>query len=88
MIQNHEIPGALVIIIVLLIILCSLIFLAFLGYLPSPLSNQLDAHDKNVRRSEKQIGLQCGVLMEMRGRDPLLCFDEKVVPERVFIGTR
>ena len=85
---EHEVPGYLIVIILFLVLLCMAIFLAFLGYLPSPLSEKLSAHDQRTSTLERTTGLQCGVLMEMSQRDPLKCFDDTVHPREGFVGIR
>ena len=86
-IPDHELPGWLVVIIFGLVAVLALLTLAFLGYLPSPLSTQLTAHDLAGRRADRAALITCGVTMEKAGRQPLKCFDEDD-PRSIFVGTR
>ena len=86
-IPDHELPGWLVVIILGLVILCLLLALAFLGYLPSPLSTKIDAHDAKATRADRASLIACGAMMEVAGRPPLKCFDDDD-PRNVFVGTR
>jgi len=86
-IPDHELPGWLVVIILGLVILCLLLALAFLGYLPSPLSTKLDAHDARAIRGERAGLIACGAMMEVAGRAPLKCFDDDD-PRAIFLGAR
>ena len=86
-IHDHELPGWLVVIILGLVILCLLLALAFLGYLPSPLTTKLDAHDLKSQRADRASLIACGAMMEVAGRPPLKCFDDDD-PRTIFIGTR
>ena len=86
-IPDHELPGWLVVIILGLVILCLLLALAFLGYLPSPLTTKLDAHDLKSQRADRASLIACGAMMEVAGRPPLKCFDDDD-PRTIFIGTR
>ncbi len=86
-IPDHELPGWLVLIILGLVICCLLLALAFLGYLPSPLSAQLTAHDFAGRRSDRAALITCGTTAELAKRDPLRCFDNDD-PKTIFLGAR
>ena len=89
-IPDHELPGWLVSIIFVLVILCLILALAFLGYLPSPLSSKLEAHDKRGERMERANLITCGLLMESVRKRPelaLRCFDDDD-PKSIFVGTR
>ena len=86
-IPDHELPGWLVVIILGLVILCLLLALAFLGYLPSPLTTKLDAHDTKTGRIDRASLIACGAMMELADRSPLKCFDESD-PRSIFVGTR
>ena len=69
-IPDHELPGWLVVIILGLVILCLLLAMAFLGYLPSPLSTKIDAHDAKATRADRASLIACGAMMEVAGRPP------------------
>ena len=86
-IPDHELPGWLVVIILGLVLLCLVLALAFLGYLPSPLTAKLDAHDTKAARGDRAGLIACGAMMELVDRSPLKCFDESD-PRSVFVGTR
>lgn len=86
-IPDHELPGWLVLIILGLVILCLILALAFLGYLPSPLTTKLDAHDAKAIRADRASLITCGALMEMSGRTAIRCFDDDD-PRSIFVGTR
>lgn len=86
-IDEHELPGYLVVIIILLAAGILVLTLAFLGYLPSPLSAQLSAHDFAGRRSDRAALITCGTTAELAKRDPLRCFDADD-PRSIFVGTR
>lgn len=86
-IPDHELPGWLVVIIFGLVILALLLALAFLGYLPSPLSVKLDAHDAKATRADRASLIACGAMMEVAGRAPLKCFDDDD-PRAIFLGAR
>lgn len=86
-IHDHELPGFLVVIILLLAVGILVLALAFLGYLPSPLSAQLAAHDFAGRRSDRAALITCGTTMETAKRNPLRCFDDDD-PRNVFVGAR
>ncbi len=86
-IPDHELPGWLVVIILGLVILSILLAVAFLGYLPSPLSSKLDAHDARGVRADRASLIACGAMMEVAGRPPLKCFDNDD-PRSIFVGTR
>ena len=86
-IPDHELPGWLVLIILALVALSLLLALAFLGYLPSPLSSKLDAHDAKATRASRAGLIACGAMMEVAGRAPLKCFDDDD-PRSIFLGTR
>ena len=86
-IPEHELPGWLVVIILGLVLLCLVLALAFLGYLPSPLTAKLDAHDAKAARADRASLIACGAMMELVDRPPLKCFDESD-PRNIFVGTR
>ena len=86
-IPDHELPGWLVVIILGLVILSLLLALALLGYLPSPLSSKLDAHDDKATRADRASLITCGAILEMTGRKAIRCFDEDDA-RNVFVGTR
>ena len=86
-IPDHELPGWLVVIIFGLVILALLLALAFLGYLPSPLSVKLDAHDAKATRADRASLIACGAMMEVAKRSALKCFDDDD-PRSIFVGTR
>ena len=86
-IPDHELPGWLVVIIMILAGLCLVLALAYLGYLPSPLSSKLDAHDARGTRADRASLIACGAMMEVAGRLPLKCFDDDD-PRSIFVGTR
>lgn len=70
----------------LLVALCVLLFLAFLGYLPSPLSTQLEAHDQSQDRLLHTQQVACGYLAHLAKGDPLKCYG--TIPGYVSTGTR
>ena len=86
-IPDHELPGWLVVIILGLVLLCLLLALAFLGYLPSPLTTKLDAHDLKSQRADRAGLIACGAMMEVAQRSALQCFDDSD-PRSIFVGTR
>ncbi len=85
-IPDHELPGWLVVIILGLVILSILLALAFLGYLPSPLSTQLEAQARHNVKIDRTLEIVCGAHMEWVGRGALVCFDESINPRDVFVG--
>ena len=87
-ISDHELPGWLVVIIFFLTALCLLLALAYLGYLPSPLSSQLEAQARHSVKIERTLEVVCGAHMEWIGKGAIVCFDESINPRDVFLGTR
>ena len=86
-IYDHELPGYLVVIIFVCLGIIALLALAFLGYLPSPLSSKLDAHDDKTTRADRASLIACGAMMEVADRTALNCFDN-TDPRSIFVGTR
>ena len=86
-IPDHELPGWLVVIILGLVFLCLILALAFLGYIPSPLSAKLDAHDAKATRADRASLIACGAMLEMTGRKAIRCFDDDD-PRSIFVGAR
>ena len=87
-IHDHELPGWLVIIILGLVILCLLLALAYLGYLPSPLSEKLDAEARHSVKIERTLEIVCATHVQWVGQQAIICFDESINPRDVFVGTR
>lgn len=86
-IPDHELPGWLVIIIVGLVAILLLLSLAYIGYLPSPLSAKLDAAYHRAGNVERAVLISCGAMLELTKRSPLKCF-ENSDPRSIFVGTR
>ena len=86
-IRDFETPRCVLLIILALVVLVGIVLLVFLGYLPSPLSAQVTAHDLAGRRANRAALITCGAAMQAAGQAPLRCFDEDD-PRSIFVGTR
>ena len=86
-IRDFETPRCVLLIILSLVILVAIVLLVFLGYLPSPLSAQVTAHDQAGQRANRAMLITCGIAMEAAGKKAIRCFDEDD-PRNVFVGAR
>ena len=86
-VDDGDVPRWLLVALFFALILALLFAMALLGYLPSPLSNALEAHDRRGAQADRAGLITCGALMEMTGRRPIRCFDQDD-PKNVFVGTQ
>ena len=87
-IPDHELPGWMVLIILGLVFVIALLALAFLGYLPSPLSTQLHAQALHSVKIERTLEIVCATHVQWVGQQAIICFDETINPRDVFVGAR